>query len=83
MPILLVLFLFEFYQTLVDCAWGEWQNGTCSKTCGGGELTHTRTKLVEAAHGGKECNGEATETVNCNTETCPSKRLLELSCKNK
>ena len=45
----------------------------CTKTCGGG--THTRTRTCthpRPANGGKPCNGSATQTSPCNTRPCPT-----------
>ena len=63
----------------IDCVWGEWENGACSKTCGGGKRTNTRTKKVTEKHGGmcetKDCTETSgkvcTETNDCNGEECP------------
>ena len=56
----------------VDCVWGKYgQWSDCSKTCGGGEKTRSRSKTIEASDGGQECQGEATETVTCNIDSCP------------
>ena len=57
----------------VDGEWtnfGEWSK--CSATCGGGTRTRTRfcTNPVPA-HGGADCQGEGTESQDCNTEKCP------------
>ena len=55
----------------VDCKWGDYGTWTsCSKTCGGGEKTRSRTKATEASNGGQECQGEANETDACNTDAC-------------
>lgn len=59
----------------VDCqvsAWSEW--GSCSKTCGGGTQTRTRTTTVPPANGGKACP-PLTETQSCNTQACPPPAL--------
>ena len=56
----------------IDCEWGqfgEWS--TCSKSCGGGEKSRTRSKTLEASNGGTQCNGESTETESCNAHNCP------------
>jgi len=56
----------------VDCVtsdWGAWD--TCSKTCGGGIQTRTKTVKTPAANGGKEC-GPLVETKACNEAACPS-----------
>ena len=55
----------------VDCKWNSWKNVKCSKTCGGGTQTNTRTKKIEAAHGGKACTGKSSITVTCNKVPCP------------
>ena len=33
----------------VNCEWGNWYEGDCSTTCGIGEQTNIRIKLVEEA----------------------------------
>jgi len=56
----------------VHCVWGKWwQLDECSKTCGVGTQVMRRTKLVKAAHGGKECDGADTKRELCNTVLCP------------
>ena len=55
---------------IVDCVWGDWVNGTCSKTCGGGIRTDRRTIRQEAAGNGT-CEGEPTKEEKCNPEKCP------------
>ena len=56
--------------TLVDCQWGNWIHGECSKTCGGGVQTNQRKKITEALFGGEECVGDATEEKECNVQEC-------------
>jgi hypothetical protein len=66
----------------IDCVMSSWiDDGSCSVTCGGGELQQTRTIQVQAAHGGVAC--EATfndetdkweglnQVIDCNTLECP------------
>jgi hypothetical protein len=56
----------------VDCkvsSWSDW--GACTKTCGGGTQTRTRTVTENAAYGGAECPA-LTETQACNTQACPA-----------
>ncbi|XP_076472671.1 coadhesin-like [Babylonia areolata] len=48
-------------------SWGEW--GTCSQTCGGGNKTRTRQCPKETVSG--PCEGEASQTIECNTQGCP------------
>ena len=57
----------------MDCRWGEWTIGRCSKTCGeGGRRTIRRQVVVEAAFGGKECRGPAILEESCNEwKKCP------------
>lgn len=55
----------------VNCqhsAWGAW--GKCSKSCGGGTKSKTRTITQQALHGGKKCENTRTSTT-CNTAPCP------------
>ena len=58
----------------VDCKWNDWINGTCTKTCGGGSRTNTRTENVTAAHGGKACVGNASSEEICSVQPCPGQR---------
>ena len=60
----------------VDCKWGsygEWSS--CSKTCGGGEEYRTRQVATPASNGGKDCEGDTTETMTCNDVACPGSWL--------
>ena len=56
---------------LVNCVWNEWNEGECSKQCGGGKRTNTRAPRVNAAYGGKECIGTSSIEESCNTQECP------------
>ena len=56
---------------IVDCEWNDWNIGTCTKSCGGGTRTNTRTTKDLADHGGKECDGVASLQENCNSQPCP------------
>ena len=53
----------------VDCVWGDWIEGDCSTTCGTGEQTDTRVKLIEEANGGT-CVGDSSNVSNCTLEQC-------------
>ena len=56
----------------VDCKWGSFGSwSSCSKTCGGGEKTRSRSKLILASNGGRECVGGSSETNSCHTQNCP------------
>ena len=48
--------------------WSEWS--TCSKTCGGGSKTRSRTVKTQPKNGGTECP-TLNETDVCNTQECP------------
>ena len=66
----------------VDGGWSDYGDWTeCSTKCGGGTQTRTRTCTNPApANGGADCVGEATESQNCNTQLCPGKYSMHLSC---
>ena len=57
---------------LVNGRYTEWSRwGDCSATCGGGELTKTRTCTDPApANGGKDCVGVASLSQACNKHAC-------------
>ena len=65
----------------VDGGWsgfGDW--GECSKPCGGGEQSRSRTCTnPPPAHGGAQCPGDDKETQPCNSQPCPGKRRMFLS----
>ena len=71
------MFQFKYLNlvTPVDCQWNDWQIGKCSKSCGGGTRTKTRTKKTESSDGGI-CEGEATMQEACNTQQCPIGKIL-------
>ncbi|XP_046542942.1 coadhesin-like [Haliotis rubra] len=66
-----------------DCTHGQWSTfsawdatDTCSQPCGGGEKTEQRFRLCNnpaPSNGGRQCEGETSETktVTCNTHPCP------------
>ena len=62
---------------LVNGGYSEWgQYGPCSKTCGGGSKTRTRTCTnPPPQNSGDDCSslGPASSTAACNTDECPSK----------
>ena len=65
----------SFKQTLVHCQWSAWKvaggsSGKCSKACGGGSRTLTRTIKRQAQHGGNKCPGPSSKLENCNTQPC-------------
>ena len=62
----------------VDCVWGEWQNASCSTSCGFGMMLRTRNKTTEAAFGGNECEGANSVNITCNTIECPGNSLFQI-----
>ena len=67
--ICLIVILYIF--CIVDCKWGDWVIGKCSKTCGGGVQIDSREKLQEELFGGEPCDGVSTRQSECNTDECP------------
>ncbi|XP_021053028.1 hemicentin-1 [Mus pahari] len=57
----------------VDGHWSEWSFWEdCSRSCGHGNQTRTRTcSNPPAQHGGRSCEGHAVETIMCNIRPCP------------
>ena len=52
----------------------------CDKSCGGGKMFKTRTKVVTEKHGGY-CDNLAKVVKDCNTHHCPGKlqnRLFDI-----
>jgi len=65
----------------VNCQWGPWTEGECSKTCGGGNRTDTRVKTRPESNGGT-CTGESSlSDQECNDEDCPTTTLLMTTVK--
>ena len=56
---------------IVDCEWNAWNNGTCTKACGGGTRHNNRTVKIPDDHGGNECVGPAFVNETCNAQKCP------------
>lgn len=55
----------------VDCVVSSWSAfSPCTKPCGGGTQTRTRTVVTPAANGGAPCPS-LIDTVSCNTQPCP------------
>ena len=62
---------------IVDCKWNDWIIGGCTKSCGGGIRTNTRTKNATSAHGGKECDGVSFAEERCNEQNCPGNKTID------
>jgi len=55
----------------IDGVWSKWSDWTdCSKTCAGGFTERSRT-CEGPFYGGKDCDGKAKETKECNPTPCP------------
>jgi len=65
----------------VDCVLSEWGYWTeCSKSCGGGEKSHTRTILTPAKNGGEGCVGTVAESAACNEQACNADCDKDVDC---
>ena len=67
----------KFLIWTTDGSWSDWASFEgCSLSCDGGLLTRSRLCISPPAmNGGKECVGPALETVDCNTQPCPTGKL--------
>merc|ERR1712038_805760 len=71
----------EIQKFRINGNWGSWSSfNSCSRTCGGGTQTRTRScNNPSPAYGGASCSGcngaycpeESTDTRTCNTDACP------------
>ena len=62
------------HHSTVDGGWSSWTYGPCSKTCGGGIQTLTRTCDNPKPYcGGNGCSGLSTNQKSCNTNCCAGK----------
>jgi hypothetical protein len=56
----------------VNGGWSGYSYAACSKSCGTGTQTLTRScNSPSVANGGANCAGSATSSQNCNTHACP------------
>ena len=62
----------SYLAVAIDCEWGSWAIKDCSRSCGQGTRTKTRSVKVKATHGGT-CAGKRTMKEDCNLRKCPSK----------
>ena len=54
----------------MHCTWNSWASwGSCSKTCGSGTRTRSRSKNGPY-HGGTDCSGSSSSSATCNTNAC-------------
>lgn len=65
--------VFKIIKPKVNGGWSLWsQWGSCSRTCGGGSKTRSRTCTnPPPSAGGVSCQGSGFQTLSCNTEGCP------------
>ncbi len=56
----------------VNGGWSGWSDqGSCSKVCGGGLKTQTRSCTSPApSNGGSQCEGNPSQQVSCNSQAC-------------
>ncbi|MEM7645783.1 MAG: G8 domain-containing protein, partial [Pseudomonadota bacterium] len=57
----------------IDGGLTQWMNeGSCSKTCGGGQQNQIRTCTAPSpSNGGDDCSDETQRTIACNVQSCP------------
>ena len=68
-----LLYIMYSHIFLENCVWGPWtEYSNCDKSCGGGKMSKTRTKLVVEDYGGI-CYGWHTAEMDCNTFECKFK----------
>ena len=68
----------------VDGKWSKWSAfSKCSKTCGKGKKTRTRTCTnPPPSGGGKNCKGKDNQTKNCNRRKCPGMEIINFYLKH-
>merc|ERR1711963_1331737 len=69
---------------IVNGQWGSWSNygyySTCTKSCGSGTQRRTRQcNNPPPSNGGSYCVGDAENTRQCNTESCPEQDMIPYS----
>ncbi|CAG2198637.1 Hemicentin-1,Coadhesin,Thrombospondin-2,Thrombospondin-1,Mucin-like protein,Adhesion G protein-coupled receptor B1 [Mytilus edulis] len=61
-----------FYIQTVDGGWSDWENSTCSVTCGDGTVNMNREcNNPVPSGGGNNCSGKSINTDSCNLGECP------------
>ena len=78
----LISYITVSFYDIVDCEWNDWSHDPCTKTCGEGTKTKTRTEKVLADHGGKSCDGPRSVEEICNIKECPGDMTRILSSWN-
>ena len=54
----------------LECVWSDWEEGECSKSCGGGVQIFKR-KIIREPLDGSKCQGETVKIKVCGKEECP------------
>jgi len=63
-----------------DCQFSDWSGwGTCTATCGGGQITRSRSVQRHAQGYGAGCNGGLEEVRACSTPACLTKQDCQYS----
>ena len=62
---------------IVDGSWTQWSSwSSCSRTCGVGSRTRTRSCTNPAPQGGgADCVGSTSGTESCNIVACPGEPI--------
>jgi len=56
----------------VDCEFSDWSTWSpCTKSCGGGFTSRSRSELASARAGGRTCGGSNNEEAVCQAVVCP------------
>ena len=64
----------------MHCSWNSWASwGSCSKTCGSGTMTRSRSKNGPY-HGGADCSGSSSSSASCNTNCYKLINVGTISC---
>ena len=76
---------FISFNIVVHGGWSEWSSYTdCSKTCDEGTKSRSRTCTRPVpSSGGSECDGNASETMNCELKKCVTGTYISIAAKNK
>ena len=51
-----------------------YSGSACTRTCGVGTKSRSRSEVVPASNGGQKCEGYAIEEENCGINDCPVDR---------
>ena len=73
------------FDIVVHGGWSEWSSYTdCSKTCDEGTKSRSRTCTRPVpSSGGSDCDGNASETMNCELKECVTGTSISIAAKTK